>query len=184
MKNLNDLIAVLKVEIARPDKVAAFHKVIEEIAKFYMENFQLKEEEVAIFLVNDEKTILSFAHPEYLIDSGMIPINSTEATASAIFRRGGGVLDNNFQQQRHLSVFEIIPTPDKTVKPIWKMMGALIPAEGEKIGVIELSRRAPNYEEAGEDFMREELDLLVNSILKLGFFIKKVMPANFRGKMT
>jgi hypothetical protein len=184
MKNLNDLIALLKVEIARPEKEAAFHKVIAEIAQFYMENLRLKEEEIAIFLANDEKTILSFAHPAYLINAGMIPINSTEATAAAIFRRGGGVLDNNFQQQRHLSVFEIIPTPDKAVKPLWKMIGALIPAEGEKIGVIELSRRAPDYEDAGEDFMREELEFLVSSILKLGFFIKKVMPSNFRGKIT
>ncbi len=184
MKDLNELIGVLKVETARPDKDAAFKAVIDEIAAFYMENLNLKSEEVAIFLTNDEKTILSFAHPHYLINSGMIPVTSTEAIAASIFRRGGGVVENNLQQKKHLSIFEIIPTPDKKIKPLWKMLGCVITAEGDKIGVIELSRRAVNYEEAGPDFDENELQFLAKSITRLGPFIKTVLPKNFRGKVT
>lgn len=73
MRDINELIAKLRIEIGKEDRVAAFHSVIREIEAFYSENFFLNQYEVAIFLVNDEKTVLSFACPTYLIDSGMIP---------------------------------------------------------------------------------------------------------------
>lgn len=184
MKDLNELIGKLSMVVQEGDREAAFKETIEEIANFYKENFGLLDEEVAIFLTNDEKTILSFAYPKYLVDAGMIPVGSTEAAAASIYRRGIGVIENNFQQQKHLSIFEIIRTPDDKIKPLWKMMGTLIAAEGEKIGVIEISRRAENQLEAGEDFTEDNLQFLMATITKLAPYIKIVMPPNFRGKVT
>jgi hypothetical protein len=184
MKDLNELIGTLAVETAKKDKELAFKKVIREIALFYKENFFLNEHEVAIFLSNNEKTVLSFACPEYLVNSGMIPISSTEAFTSAIFRTGRGIIENNLQQQKHLSIFEIIRTPDDKIMPVWKMIGALIAVEEDKLGVIEISRRAVNVEEAGEDFTESDSMFLENTIMKLAPFIQRVMPENFRGKIT
>lgn len=184
MKDLNDLIGKLSIIVQEEDKETAFKNTIQEIADFYKENLGLLDEEVAIFLTNDEKTILSFAYPRYLVDAGMIPVGSTEAAAASIYRRGIGVIENNFQQQKHLSIFEIIRTPDNKIKPLWKMMGTLIAAEGEKIGVIEISRRSENQLEAGEDFTEEDLQFLMATVTKLAPYIKIVLPANFRGKVT
>lgn len=186
MKDLNELIGVLRIELNKEDKNAAFEAIVNEIASFYMDNLGLEIEEVAIFLTNDDKTVLSFAHPRYLVNAGMIPVNSTEAIAASVFRRGVGVIENNLQQKKHLSIFEIIPLPDedKSVKLLWKMMGCVIAADGEKVGVIELSRRAKSIDEAGPDFDENELRFLVNSIQRLAPFIKAAMPENFRGKVT
>jgi hypothetical protein len=139
---------------------------------------------VAIFLVYKEKNILYIACPAYLVDSGMIPVSSNDASVSSIFRTGRPVLINNFSQHKHLSVFEIIRTPDDQIKPIWKLMGAVIATAEEKIGVIELSKRGAMPDEVGVDFSQEELKILVNSINKFAPFIKRAMPDNFRGKIS
>ena len=184
MKDINELIAKLKIEISKGDREKAFSAVIEGIEQFYKENFFLDEYEVAIFLSNQEKTVLSFACPKYLVNSGMIPVSSTDAATSSIFRTGRGIIENSFQQQKHLSIFEIIRTPEGKLKPIWKMIGALIAVEDDKVGVIEVSRRAGKPEEADEDFSENDLLFLQKTIKILAPFIKRVMPENFRSNIT
>lgn len=184
MKDLNELIGALAVEVAKEDRDEAFKNVIRQIEAFYTENFFLDQYEVAIFLTNDEKTVLSFACPEYLVNSGMIPVSSTEAYGATIYRTGRGVIENGLQQQKHLHIFEIIRTPDDKIKPVWKMIGAVIAVEEERIGVIEISRRAAQQVDAGEDFTESDLRFLENTVAKLAPFIKKVLPENFRGKIT
>lgn len=184
MKDLNELIGTLAVVSAKEDRDLAFKNVIHEIELFYKENFFLNDYEVAIFLANEEKTVLSFACPDYLVNSGMIPVSSTEAFTSAIFRTGRGIIENNFQQQKHLQIFEIIRTPEDKIMPIWKMIGALIAVGGDKLGVIEISRRADDPGDAGEDFTESDLMFLENTIKKLAPFIQRVKPKNFRGKIT
>ena len=184
MKDLNELIGTLAVETAKEDKGLAFKKVIHEIELFYKENFFLDDYEVAIFLTNEEKTVLSFACPDYLVNSGMIPVSSTEAFNAAIFRTGRGIIENNLQQQKHLLIFEIIRTPGDKIMPVWKMIGTLIAVGEDKLGVIEISRRSENMAEAGEDFTESDLMFLENTIKKLAPFIQRVMPKNFRGKIT
>lgn len=184
MKDINEVIAKLRMEIEKGEPETLFRNVIKEIEEFYTENLYLGEHEVAIFLTNKEKTVLSFACPHYLVDSGMIPVSSTEAYSASIYRTGRSVLENNFQQQKHLSIFEIIRTPDSKVKPIWKMMGALIATPEEKVGVIEISRRSAKPEDAGEDFADSELRFLEATATKFAPYIRRAMPENFRGKIT
>jgi hypothetical protein len=114
----------------------------------------------------------------------MIPVSSTEALTATIFRTGRATIDNKFQQQRHLGIFEIIRTPEGKILPLWKMMGALIAVDEEKLGVIEISRRASSEDNAGEDFSQNDLQFLEKTIKILAPFIKRVMPENFRGKIT
>jgi hypothetical protein len=184
MKDINELIARLKIEISKGDRETAFSAVIHEIEQFYKENFFLGAYEVAIFLANQEKTVLSFACPKYLINSGMIPVSSTDAIISSVFRTGRGIVENNLQQQKHLSIFEIIRTPEGEMKPIWKMIAALITVEDDKIGVIEISRRSTKPEDADEDFSENDLLFLQKTIKILAPFIKRVIPENFRSNIT
>ncbi len=184
MKEINELIAKLRIEIEPGDKETAFKTVLREVEQFYIENYTLDNYEVGIFLTDKEKTVLSFACPEYLINSGMIPVSSTEAYIAAIFRTGRGIIENNLQQQKHLSIFEIIRTPEKKILPLWKMMGALIAVENDKIGVIEISHRGVSLDTSGEDFTPSDLQFLEKTIKLLAPYLKRVMPENFRGKIT
>ncbi len=190
MKDLNELIGKLKVEFAkrpelsREDKDALFEIIIREIEAFYTENLKLSPYEVAIFLTNKEKTVLSFACPEYMVNSGMIPVVSTEALTAKVYRSGQGFIDNKLENQRRLIIFEIIRTPEGKVLPLWKMMTAPISVDDDKLGVIEISRRARTADEAGEDFSPVDFQFLEKTIKILAQFIKKTMPDNFRGKIS
>ncbi len=184
MRDINELIAKLRIEIGKEDRAEAFQSVIKGVEAFYTENFFLSPYEVGIFLANDEKTVLSFACPEYLVNSGMIPVSSTEAFTASIYRTGRGLIENNLHQQKHLSIFEVIRTPEGKIMPIYKMMGSLIEAEGEKIGVIEISRRSADPSDQGEDFSDNDLQFLEKTIKILAPYIKRVQPTNFRGMVT
>jgi hypothetical protein len=182
MKDIFLLTETLKHEIAANTPEEAFRIVIKAITSFYMENLYLDDDEVAILLIDKDRTVLSFCQPDYLIDSGMIPISSNESIASEIFKKGSDYLENNFQQQKHLNIFETIKTPDNEIKPVWKMIASVLEADDEKIGVIELSRRSILRKTAGEDFTQEDLNFLRDSQRKLGPLLKQVLPENYRGR--
>ncbi len=181
MKDVNELILKLKIELSKKDKSEGFNLAIESIASFYMENYNLTKNEVAILLTNKEKTMLSFAHPPYLVNSGMIPTNLGESIASRVYSTGRGFMDNNLQQQRHLFIFESIKTPENRIIPIWKMISAKIGFEGVPLGVVEISKRSEKFQDAGPDFTFEDLQFLEESIKKVSPLLKGVMPENFLG---
>lgn len=174
----------LKNDIQKGPSEENLKKVINRIAEFYIEKLQLNSDEVAIFLANDEKTILSFVYPDYLINSGIIPTSSTDAIAAHVFRTGRSVMENNFQQQKHLFIFEMIKTPDNKIKPIWKVMCTIISTKEEKIGVIQTSRRGTDIGEVGSDFNLQHLDFLEKTASELSPMIKMVLPKNFKVKLT
>ena len=184
MKDLNLLIVSLNEITENGFSEQTFNKTISEICKFYIENLGLNEDEVAILLADKDKEVLSFAAPQYLVNSGLIPISSSDAFASIVYKLDKKAIDNNFNQQKHLNLFEFIKTPENKIKQIWKMLATTIKAEGERLGVIELSRKGETIIEAGEDFTQNDLDFVVDSISKLAPFLKKAMPDNFRGKLT
>jgi hypothetical protein len=184
MKEFNLLMEKLKNDIQKGPSEENLKKVINRISEFYIEKLQLNNDEVAMLLANDEKTILSFVFPDYLINSGIIPISSTDAIAAHIFRTGRSVMENNFQQQKHLFIFEMIKTPDNKIKPIWKVMGTIIATKEEKIGVIQTSRRGTDIGEVGSDFTLQHLDFLEKTASELSPMIKMVLPKNFKVKLT
>jgi len=184
MKDIRLLTESLKHKIATNSPDDAFGIVIKAITNFYMDNLHLDDEEVAILLIDKEKTVLSFCQPDYLVDSGLIPISSNDSVASGIYKKGIDYIENNFQQQKHLNIFETIKTPDNEIKPIWKMIASVLEADGEKIGVIELSRRSILRKMAGENFTLDDLKFLKESQAKLGPLIKQVMPENYRGRFS
>lgn len=183
MKDINELILKLKIELAKKSKEEGFTLAIDSIAAFYMENYHVTANEVGILLTNKEKTMLSFAHPSYLVDSGMIPTKAGEAIASRVYSSGRGFMDNNLQLQRHLFIFESIRTPENKIIPIWKMISAKIGFESVSLGVIEISRRAEKFQDAGPDFTFDDLQFLEESIKKVSPILMGVMPENFLGSV-
>jgi len=182
MREVDELVLNLRIELGKTEPNNKFQVAINSIAEFYMSNFNVSSIEIAILLVNKQKTVLSFAYPPYLVDSGMIPTNLNEAIASRIFESGKGVIDNNFQHQRHLSIFERIKTPDNQIMPIWKMIAARISQSDDLLGIVEISKRSVSFAQAGEDFAISDLHFLEESLVKIAPIIKEFMPDDFKGK--
>jgi len=156
--------------------------ILRHIVHFFMEHMDVTEEEVAIFFTNKQKTNLSFAYPEYLANSGVIPIDSTDAIVAQIYRTGKSFIDNKFLEKEHLSMFEFIKTPQSETKLIWKMIGAQIVHGDEKLGVVEISRRRAAYSDVGRDFTKEDLDLLVSSLHQFAPVLKILYDEIFKQK--
>ena len=182
MTNIANLLSSLQEELVKsPDKDKA-DRVIQKIVAFYMDNLGVQEDEVAIFFTNKQKTALSFVYPTYLVNSGIISIESPDAIVSQIYRTGKPFIDNKFLEKEHLSVFEFVKTPQSETKLIWKMIGAVISYKGEKIGVIEISKRRSAFSDVGSDFTQENLKFLEQSILQLNQIFKNLYDDIFRQK--
>jgi hypothetical protein len=180
MIELSELKAKLK---GVSDKSDAFQKSIELIIDYYTKNLKVSREEVAILLTNKDKSMLSFAAPEYLVNAGMIPVNSTDAIASTIFRTGNPFIDNSFHLKKHLSIFELIKTPDEEILPIWKMIAVLIADKNEKYGVLEISIRAKDQFSIDRNFTAKDLQFLESTVAEITPYVKKALPEDFLGSL-
>jgi hypothetical protein len=184
MKDINLLIEKLKMVTSAGHTEKTFKSVVDDIVKFYCDNFDLQNDEVAVLLIDKDNMILSFAAPEYLVNAGMIPITSPDAFAARVFKMNRGMIENNFNQMKHLHLFEYIKGPGDKVRRIWKMMSTILRSGDLKFGIIELSRKGSSLDEAGEDFSAENLEFLESSIREFAPFFLKVLPGDFRGKLV
>ncbi|MBN2399189.1 MAG: hypothetical protein JXI33_02480 [Candidatus Aminicenantes bacterium] len=183
MKDINLLIEKLKMVTSAGHSDTAFKSVVDDVVKFYCDNFELQLDEVAILLTDKDNMILSFAAPEHLVNAGMIPISSPDAFAARVFKMNRGMIENNFNQMKHLHLFEYIKGPGEKVRKIWKMMSTILRQGDVKFGVIELSRKGVSLHESGEDFSTENLEFLESSIREFSPYFVKVLPGDFRGKL-
>lgn len=184
MLDIKSVLEQLKIMQAKSYEGNPFQDALKKIVEFYMGQFSVREDEVSIFLTDKDKAVLSFAYPQYLVDSGMIPITSPDAFTVYIYNLGRGTIDNSFSQQKHLHLFETIPTPDKKIKPIWKIMGTVMRDRDLKFGVIEISRKAEDAREAGQDFNPDNLNFLDLTMGQIAPVLRKLVPENYLGKLT
>ena len=61
MKDINLLIEKLKMVTSAGHSDTAFKSVVDDIVKFYCDNFELQTDEVAILLTDKDNMVLSFA---------------------------------------------------------------------------------------------------------------------------
>lgn len=184
MKDINLLIEKLKMVTSAGHSDKAFRSVVDDIVKFYCDNFELQIDEVAILLTDKDNMVLSFAAPEHLVNAGMIPISSPDAFAARVFKMNRGMIENNFNQMKHLHLFEFIKGPGDKIRKIWKMMSTILISGDVKFGIIELSRKGSSLHEAGEDFGPENLEFLESSSREFAPYFLKVLPGDFRGKLV
>jgi hypothetical protein len=183
MKDINLLIEKLKMVTSAGQSDKTFKSVVDDIVKFYCDNFDMQPDEVAVLLTDKDNMVLSFAAPEHLVNAGMIPISSPDAFAARVFKMNRGMIENNFNQMKHLHLFEYIKGPGDKVRKIWKMMSTILRSGDVKFGIIELSRKGPAMHESGEDFSPEDLEFLESSICEFAPYFLKVLPGDFRGKL-
>ncbi len=119
--------------------------------------FQVKETEVAFLQLRG--SLLNFLYPTELKTAGAIPLSSS-AVAARTARTKQAELFNSFTQVKHFSIFELIKLGDTGLdeQVIQKLMSApVIAGNGEVIGVVQVSRKAPRPAAAGPDFNNDDL---------------------------
>lgn len=183
MKDINLLLEKIKMSTRDGHSDDVFKAVVNDIAKFYCDNFDLEADEVAILLTDKDNMVMSFAYPEHLVNAGMIPVSSPDAFAARVYKMNRGMIENSFNQMKHLHLFEYIKGPGEKVRRIWKMMSTVLRAGDMKFGIIEISRKGDSVDDAGEDFTQENMDFLEATIVEFAPYLRKVLPGDFRGQL-
>ena len=176
MNDVNTLIEDLRMLIATSDLSAEerFQVAMDRMAGFLAETFGSEKAEVAILWNRGES--LSFLWPDFLAEAKELPVNSTQPIAAYIFRSGNSFLDNRLIEREHMVEYEFVKEPDGGSRLIWKMMGAAITVEGERLGVVQISRKRSAYNDPGPDFTPADLSLLEKLTPRLGAFLNAVIP--------
>jgi hypothetical protein len=135
--------------------------------------FYAKETEVALLELRG--SLLNFLYPAELKTAGAIPLSSS-AVAARTARTKQAELFNSFTQVKHFSIFELVKLGDTGLdaQVIQKLMSApALARNGEVIGVIQVSRKAPRPAAAGPDFTPEDLRKLESVALLVGRLMAK-----------
>lgn len=176
MNDVNTLIEELRTLIATSELSAEerFQVAMNRMAGFLAETFGVEKAEVAVLWNRGES--LSFLWPDFLAQAKELSIKSMLPIAANIFRSGRSFLDNRLIEREHMVEYEFVKEPDGGSRLIWKMMGAAITVEGERLGVVQISRKRSAYNEPGPDFTPADLDLLEKLTARLGALLKAVIP--------
>lgn len=119
--------------------------------------FRVRETEVALLELGG--TLLNFLYPGELKTAGAIPLSSSSVAARTARTKEAGLF-NSFTQVKHFSIFELVKLGDSGLdaQVIQKLMSApVLGRNGEVIGVIQVSRKAPRPAAAGPDFTPDDL---------------------------
>ena len=123
--------------------------------------------EVAIFMFDDKQEIVSFLWPVRLRKAGTLPLSAHNSLVTRTIREKRAFLDNSFVTTPHASIFEQFRMDSETSpQPIQKIMSAPLSHNGEIKGVVQVSRKGPSSESAGDDFSANQLAAL-NTIAEI-----------------
>jgi hypothetical protein len=134
--------------------------------------FQVGKTEVALLELSGR--LLNFLYPAELTTAGAIPLSSS-AVAARTAQTKRAELFNDFTQVKHFSVFELVKLGKTGLddQVIQKLMSApVLATNGEVIGVIQVSRKAPRPAAAGPDFTPDDLRKLES----VASFVGKLLP--------
>jgi hypothetical protein len=132
----------------------------ESICPIVANIFRVSETEVALLELGG--SLLNFLYPAELKTAGAIPLSSS-AVAARTARTKKAEIFNGFAQVKHFSIFELVKLGDTGLdeQVIQKLMSApVVDTNGEVVGVIQISRKAPRLEAAGPDFTSDDLGKL------------------------
>lgn len=119
--------------------------------------------EVALYRLDEERSVLKFLWPEKLKHVGAIPYSSFDSLAARTAREGIILIENAFAAQRHANAFEKVRLASGIAappKPIQKIISAPIFSEEKVIGVIQLSRKGDDNGPQIPDFSDSDADAL------------------------
>jgi len=133
--------------------------------------FHVGTTEVALLELSG--SLLNFLYPSELKAAGAIPLASSSVAAKTA-RTRQAELFNGFTAVKHHSIFELVKLGDTGLddQVIQKLMSAaVLDANGEVVGVIQVSHKAPRPDAAGPDFTPADL----HKLEAVGRLVGKVM---------
>lgn len=176
MNDVNALIEELRTLISTSEFAAAerFQLAVNRLACYLADAFAVEKAEVAVLWKRGDK--LSFLWPDFLAAAKELPLKSKLPVAANILRSGRPFLDNRLMVHEHMVEYEFIKEGDGESRRIWKMMGAAVTVDGERLGVVQISRKRAAFNEPGPDFTPADLELLEKLCARLGPILKAVVP--------
>ena len=128
----------------------------------------VRRNEVALLRL--EKGSLRFIFPPELRSAGVLPLSGS-AVAARTASTKTPLLSNNFMRVKHVSLFEAVKlgagAEDRSLEqmPIQKIMSVPVTsAEGNVIGVVQISRKGLDSSLAGADFSPEDMKQLEKAV--------------------
>jgi hypothetical protein len=158
-----------------------FGRAVKTIADFLVQRFGVSDAEIALLLMRPSQKVLRFAYPlEHSKErTNLVPLNSP-GVATTVVRSGRGIIHNDMSRVTRLDIFELIPTGRGKAVEIQKMVAApLALSGGEVVGVVEVSRKGKDLQEAGRDFTPAELTDLTQIGAAVAPWLRQLTPFDF-----
>lgn len=146
-----------------------------EIGEKIAKHLGVKTDELAILGLSHRWKHLHFLVPQALKNVGFIPLTSNSALSARTARDSRPEINNNFTAVRHASVFEAVRTATTSGEAIQKIISAPILCEGKVVGVMQVSRKGVNVNEAGPDFTSDDLGKVLALCRPLGKLVRQVV---------
>ncbi len=143
-----------------------------ELSRALAQVFGVRSTEVGLLF--RDQYFLKFLYPVELQAAGSIPLSGSSIAARTATTKKADVF-NNFARIPHRSIFESIKLRDgEAPQPIQKLMSVpIMGADGEVIGVVQISRKGDTPREAGPNFTRENLETLLQAAQVIALYMQK-----------
>jgi hypothetical protein len=135
-------------------------------------------DEIGILIAGADGKHLRFVAPRKLCDLGTIPTTKKDSIAVAVFTRKNPEANNNVPLARHVAFFESVRLAEK-VQPIMKMVTVPIIADGQVIGVAQVSKKGDSLAEAGPDFNAADVRRVSEYFESKASFLVAARPDRF-----
>jgi hypothetical protein len=180
---MKELLEILGAMVSKKDEVEnrreLFHEVAERVVKHTCSAFGAKADEVAILITTSDGRHLRFVAPRKFADLGTIPITKRDSIAVNVFAKKAGEAMNNVPMVKHVAFFESVKIRDRPAAPIQKMITVPIVADGEVVGVAQISRKGETPAEAGPDFTPADLKKAQTLFEEVGPYLVQTRPDRF-----
>lgn len=147
------------------------------VAARIAKNMGVKQDEVAILGLSTKWRHLYFLVPEALSKVGHIPLSSNTALAARTARERRAEINNDFAASRHASVFESVKIGAESAEAIQKILSVPIQADGQVVGIIQISRKGPTARNAGPDFTAADLVNVQALCIPLGKILARALQS-------
>jgi hypothetical protein len=179
---MNDIDARLASMLATRDKARDpkdfFLDLADIVARGAAEAFARQVDEIGILIAGTDGKYLRFVAPRKLCDLGTIPTTKRDSIAVGVFTRKAGEANNNVPLVRHVAFFESVKVVDK-VMPIMKMVTVPIIAQGQIVGVAQVSKKGDTLTEAGPDFSNSDVRKIGEYFESKADFLLAARPDRF-----
>ena len=155
---------------------ARWRDALEMVATHISEAFKVTLTEIAILVRTKDGQTLRFVYPPALaVGPNAFPLR-VWSVAGNVLKSGTAFLDNSFAETKHLSFYEHVNLGGSKSGIIQKIMVVPLPSRVDNFGVVEVSRKGSNPDEAGPDFTSSELQRLANIVKTVAPYLEGLKP--------